>query len=72
MDRNKRRKILAHAIASLVLGLFVFFIGLILIWAGLLSSKMEALWIAVGAVGAGLIGELIRKRNNRNDTTSNS
>lgn len=72
MDRNKRRKILAHAIASLILGLFVFFIGLILIWAGLLSSKMEALWIAVGAVGAGLIGELIRKRNNRNDTTSNS
>ena len=42
MDRNKRRKILAHAIASLILGLLVFFIGLILIWAGLLSSKMKA------------------------------
>ena len=72
MDRNKRRKILAHVIASLILGLFVFFIGLILIWAGLLNTKMEALWIAVGAVGAGLIGELIRKRNNRSDTPNNS
>ena len=72
MDRNKRRKILAHAIASLILGLFVFFIGLVLIWAGLLSSKMEALWIAIGAIGASLIGELIRKRNNRNDAAGES
>ncbi len=72
MDRNKRRKILAHAIASLILGLLVFFIGLILICAGLLSSKMEALWIAIGAVGVGLIGELIRKKNNRNDASGKS
>lgn len=67
MESTTRRKLLAHAISSFILGLIVYLLLSLLYWVDVLPHQKYALWMAVAFGGVAFVRGLLSMRKGKSD-----